>query len=172
MEMTSLRISGQQRPNSAQILPKPSAVCLSCTNTKSSLWFLQLAPYIHFLCRVCFPFFRTNISLSAIWGNFITANNPSIPAAIANGASSPNPAASNAVSNWPAWTGGPNPSLINVNQSGGVPYLTTHGSGFQVWQYANPGLRNNFTLVDATSFEGGRGQRCEFWKTLASKIPV
>ena len=48
-EMTSPRILGQQRPNSGQTLPKPSAVCLSCTNMQFFLLSIRRAPIIRSL---------------------------------------------------------------------------------------------------------------------------
>jgi hypothetical protein len=34
-----------------------------------------------------------------------------------------------------------------------------------------PGLRNNFTLVNAYTWEGGRGYRCDFWRSMAALVP-
>jgi hypothetical protein len=96
-------------------------------------------------------------------------NNPSIPNAVANGASSPNPTASNPAHCWPAWTDS-NPQLINLNQTGGVPYQTVFG-GTSVTQYMNPGLRNNFTRANADTWELNRGQRCGFWKRMGPNVP-
>lgn len=44
------------------------------------------------------------LAFRQIWGNFITTNNPSIPASVANGASSGNSTSSNAAANWPPFT--------------------------------------------------------------------
>lgn len=96
-------------------------------------------------------------------------NDPSISNAVANGASSPNPAASNPASRWPAWTD-VQPQLINLNETGGAPYQTVFG-GVPVTQYMDPGLRNNFTRADANKWELNRGQRCEFWKMMGPNVP-
>ena len=96
-------------------------------------------------------------------------NNPSIPNAVANGASSPNSKASNPASCWPAWTDS-NPQLINLNETGGVPYQTVFGTA-PVTQYMNPGLRNDFTRANADKWELNRGQRCDFWKRMGPNVP-
>lgn len=46
----------------------------------------------------------------------------------------------------------------------GSPINTTYLTG--------PTLRNDFTLVDAYSWEDGRGMRCDFWRSVASIIPA
>ncbi|KAK4034516.1 alpha/beta-hydrolase [Parachaetomium inaequale] len=109
------------------------------------------------------------LAIRKIWGNFIMNNNPSIPNAVANGSSSPNPTVSNPGSCWPAWTDS-NPQLINLNETGGVPYQTVFGTA-PVTQYMNPGLRNNFTRANAAKWELNRGQRCDFWKSMGPNVP-
>ena len=32
------------------------------------------------------------------------------------------------------------------------------------------GLRNDFKLVDAYTWEGGRGARCEFWRSMGGLV--
>ena len=107
--------------------------------------------------------------LTGIWGNFIVSSDPSISNKIANGASSPNPNAPNPASSFPKWTL-TNPQQINLNQTGGTPY-TSNQFGFDVVQYMQPGLRNNITAANAYTWEGGRGQRCDFWKTMSPNVP-
>ena len=99
-------------------------------------------------------------------GNFITKNNPSIPNAIANGASShsnaPNPA-----SNWPQFGTGQNLQMINFNETGGHVGVDQFGGT----DIVGPGLKLDITLVNAYTFEGGRGARCNFWKNLGNVVP-
>jgi hypothetical protein len=38
-------------------------------------------------------------------------------------------------------------------------------------EYRDPGLTNNFTLVNAYTWEGGRGYRCDFWRSMAGIVP-
>ncbi|KAK1754279.1 alpha/beta-hydrolase [Echria macrotheca] len=106
-----------------------------------------------------------------IYGNFIRENNPSISNADANGRSSPaNPSLANPASSWPPWSLS-NPTLINLNQTGGTPYTAVSALGVPVTQFRGPGLRNNFTAADANTWEGGRGARCEFWRRMSPFVP-
>jgi len=105
-----------------------------------------------------------------IWGNFITQNDPSISNAIANGASSSDPSAANPASAWPPFTLYA-PYQLNLNETGGVPFATAE-YGVNVTQNQGPGLRNMFELVNAWTWEGGRGQRCDFWRSMAALDPL
>lgn len=105
-----------------------------------------------------------------IWGNFITKDNPSIPSTVANGASSNSTQASPA-SAWPPFEIYA-PYQMNLNLTGGTPFafnlsyiqanLTEHGE---------PGLMNNISLVNAYTWEAGRGYRCDMWRSLAPIVP-
>jgi carboxylesterase type B len=110
------------------------------------------------------------LAFRRIWGNFIMTNNPSISNAVANGAASVNPAAANPASTWPLWND-QKPQQINLNETGGVPYTYMTTFGASVTQFMDPGLKNNITLVDASAWEGGRGQRCQFWRTMSPSVP-
>lgn len=95
-----------------------------------------------------------NQAFREIWGKFILSGNPSI-----------------ASTNFPTWQDGTTRSMLNLNTTGGVPY--TYASQFgQVTQFKEPGLQNKFEKVNAYTWEGGRGQRCDFWKTMAPRIPI
>lgn len=104
-----------------------------------------------------------------IWGNFITKDNPSITTAIANGASSNRSQQTNAASTWPPFNIYA-PYQINLNETGGMPFSVPNGAG-NVTEFMGPGLRNDFTLVDAYSWEGGRGYRCDFWRSMGVSVP-
>ena len=101
--------------------------------------------------------------------NFVHTGNPSISNEIANGPSAPDPTASNPASNWPAWTD-QGPRQINLNTTGGSPIVFTHSWGTGI-EFVGPGLRNHFTLVDAYTWEGGRGKRCEFLRDMSPLLP-
>lgn len=110
---------------------------------------------------------------TALWGNFIIHNDPSIPANIANGASSPDPSAPNPASTWPRYTAA-QPFQINLNETGGQ--LLSEVSRVPPVEEVNvdqgPGLRNDITLVDAYAWEGGRGVRCDFWRSVGEIVPA
>jgi len=97
-------------------------------------------------------------------------NNPSIPSNIANGQSAGAANTDNPASDWPRWTL-KNPSQIVLNETGGTPYKTLAPNGVQISQFRMPGLKNNITLANAYNWEGGRGRRCEFWKSLSPYVP-
>ena len=105
-----------------------------------------------------------------IWGNFVVNDNPSIPADIANGANSS--LMTNPATNWPAYSKAA-PYQLNLNETGGTPFVTqplgpTSGNATE---FEDPGLRNAFGLVNAYTWEGGRGRRCEFWRSVGHIVP-
>ncbi|KAH8841002.1 hypothetical protein MCOR27_002742 [Pyricularia oryzae] len=113
------------------------------------------------------PEFR--LAFRRIFGNFILKGNPSIATSVASGASSSSPDAFNNAIKWPRWNVGYQP-MLNLNQTGGAPY-SAEVYGATVTEFTGPTLRNAFNLVDAYSWEGGRGKRCKFWQTLNPVIP-
>lgn len=73
---------------------------------------------------------------------------------------------------FPTWNPG-QPLQLNLNQTGGSPYS---GPGFtmradNVTLYREPGLMNQIGVVDAWTWEGGRGVRCEFWRGVGGIVP-
>ncbi|KAL5394941.1 hypothetical protein PMIN06_003243 [Paraphaeosphaeria minitans] len=111
-----------------------------------------------------------------IWGNFVTTGNPSISASVASGNNS-NGTSQSGLEDWPVfalW----DPRMVNLNQTGGSPQsinLADYTSGFldqNVTVYVGPGQMNDITLVDAYSWEGGRGKRCDFWMSVAAIVPA
>ncbi|KAL8791238.1 MAG: hypothetical protein Q9213_000195 [Squamulea squamosa] len=125
-------------------------------------------------------------ALMTSWGNFITKSDPSIPADVAAGPSAssttgssnstnPLPNQPDAASSWPPYTLA-TPNQLNFNQSGGIPFNASAYPGLpsqldNVTQFGDPGLRNDFTLVNAYTWEGGRGMRCDFWRSVARLVP-
>ncbi|RDI77868.1 hypothetical protein Vi05172_g12079 [Venturia inaequalis] len=104
-----------------------------------------------------------------IWGNFITTNNPSISDKIANGGSS-NSTANNPAIFWPSFNV-TMPYQLNLNQSGGVPLSVSLNSVVNATELVGPTLRNDFRLVNAYTWEGGRGARCNFWRDVGVAVP-
>ncbi|KAL8297394.1 hypothetical protein RB597_006480 [Gaeumannomyces tritici] len=104
-----------------------------------------------------------------MFGNFIVSGNPSIDNRLANGASAPDPNKPNPASRWPRWTED-NRALVNLNQTGGTPYRVATSAGIEVTEFSQPGLSNDFWQADAYAWEGGRGRRCDFWKTAINRF--
>jgi hypothetical protein len=100
----------------------------------------------------------------SIWGQFVTNSNPSIPANIAG-------AGGQAAVNFPrfnVW----NPVQVNLNQTGGQEKYGPIGvQSINATVYVGPGLENDFSVVNAYDWEGGRGQRCDFWRAVAKIVP-
>ena len=112
-----------------------------------------------------------NKAFMTIWGNFITQNDPSIPASVANGV---NGAGANglAATQFPPWNLR-SPLQLNLNETGGQPYSSEsfNAQAPNITQFEAPGLMNDFSVVDAYSWEGGRGVRCDFWRSVGSIVP-
>lgn len=96
-------------------------------------------------------------------------SNPSISSAIANGASS-NSTAANPASSWPTFNIYA-PYQINLNETGGTAISTQYLPGLNYTQYVGPGLQNAISLVNAYTWEGGRGYRCDFWRAVGAIVP-
>ena len=111
-----------------------------------------------------------NKAFKAIFGNFITLGNPSISAEIANGPNST--ATTSPATDWPAWSSA-QPYQLNLNESGGTAFETeTQATNVApITEFEEPGLRNHFELVNAYTWEGGRGVRCDFWRSVGAIVP-
>lgn len=110
-----------------------------------------------------------------IWGNFITTNTPIISIEDAKGgvANSTVPAASGYGSSniqWPTWNE-QKPVLLNLNATGGVATFVQATTDLFYNVYSDPGVSNQINLANAREWEGGRGKRCDFWKSVAKDVP-
>ncbi len=74
---------------------------------------------------------------------------------------------------WPAWVEDGESRMLNLNTTGGTAYeVPALGGLVNVTQFREPGVRNAFSVVDALEWEGGRGERCEFWRELGGRLPA
>jgi len=73
---------------------------------------------------------------------------------------------------WAAWVDGETSQMLNLNTTGGVQYQTVLSTGVNATQSMGPGLQTAFSVVNARTWEGGRGERCAFWKEIAEMVPV
>ena len=109
-----------------------------------------------------------------IWGNFITQNSPVVSVADAKGgvANSTVPAASGYGDyiDWPVWNER-KPVLMNLNATGGVATFLKPTEDLFYNVYSDPGVSNQINLANARDWEGGRGKRCDFWKSVAKDVP-
>ncbi|KAH7062714.1 carboxylesterase [Paraphoma chrysanthemicola] len=90
-----------------------------------------------------------------IWGKFIESAAPE-----------------SAVGAWPTWTEGGSSQLLNLNTTGGTPYTRTIVNGLSITEFQEPGIVNNFSIANAKTWEGNRGERCDFWKQVAKQVSM
>jgi hypothetical protein len=60
--------------------------------------------------------------------------------------------------------------MINLNETGGT-LTNTSSFGLTVLEYSEPGQLNNITLVNAATWENGRGARCDWWRRIKAGVP-
>ncbi|KAL2216662.1 putative carboxylesterase [Thermoascus aurantiacus ATCC 26904] len=106
-------------------------------------------------------------SVMSIWNSFILTGTPT---KIVN-KTIPSDAAT-VIRSWPAFTVGQQTQL-NLNQTGGHLMSEVDGvTGIKIPVYEGSGLKPDFALVDAYTWEGGRGQRCDFWRMMSARVPA
>jgi hypothetical protein len=131
------------------------------------------------------PGFRT--AVQEIWGRFIMYDSPTLPSSViknittySNGTGTGDNIVASQTGKWPVWEGGPRDDgtsykMLNLNMTGGhateIKWSSNGGQSFNVTQYAGPGLTAKFDIVDAWTWEGGRGKRCEFWSDVGQFVP-
>ena len=105
------------------------------------------------------------------WANFILHNDPSIPIRYANGqALGMGDNGAEKLAKWPSWQAENDRSMVNWNQTGGEQYeVQVPQVAQKVVQFKGNGLRNWLDVYDGWDWEGGRGERCEFWRIRASR---
>ena len=111
-----------------------------------------------------------NRAVMTMLGNFVVHGDPSISIDVARGS---DPEANvEAATAWPVYSTAA-PRLLNLNITGGTPYsaLSIIPEVNNITQLRDPGLRNDFQAVDAFEWEGERGRRCDFWRSVASSVP-
>lgn len=100
-----------------------------------------------------------------MYGNFILYGNPSISSAAADGISSGN-SIYNSISAWPVYDidttimADWNTTCPEIFEYGGLPFCGVNGT-----------VKNEISLVNAYTWEDGRGERCEFWRTIGAEVP-
>ena len=110
-------------------------------------------------------------AVQAIWGNFITGSDPSISQALVNGANSMGESSFSGV--FPEFSIA-EAYQVNLNETGGMleSFMAIAGvANGNASVYVGAGLANAFNVVDAYSWEGGRGARCDFWRSVGELVP-
>ncbi|KAJ5573520.1 uncharacterized protein N7459_007947 [Penicillium hispanicum] len=107
-----------------------------------------------------------------ILGSFIINDTPVISVSDAKGGASNStvPKGVEDKISWPQWQGS-SPMLMNLNTTGGHLVRDVVTDHLAYWLREDPGVSNAFSLADATSWEGGRGKRCGFWRSVGPRVP-
>ncbi|KAK6193744.1 hypothetical protein LQW54_012171 [Pestalotiopsis sp. IQ-011] len=107
-----------------------------------------------------------------ILGNFIIYNSPLISRqdATAGYANATAPPGAYGYIGWPEY-GLLNPTMINLNTTGGQLTEVVVTPNLTFYQRTGPGIVNRFRLVNAKTWEGGRGFRCNFWRSVSARVP-
>ncbi|KAK4625568.1 Carboxylesterase 1E [Fulvia fulva] len=111
-------------------------------------------------------------AFSQMYGNFVIHSNPSVSNAVANGLTDPfDAAASNAAAAWPPYSIEA-PFQIDVKTTCGENRISIGQVGSADRFYcAGAGTYNDFRKVNAYTWEGGRGVRCDSWKSVGEIVP-
>ncbi|KAI2640842.1 putative carboxylesterase [Hypomontagnella submonticulosa] len=111
-------------------------------------------------------------AMQRIWGNFIIYDTPviSVPDATANYSNATVPIGTGGNIDWPEFTL-QNPVQMNLNTTGGNVSTVTVPPYLSYYVRSGMGIVNTFRLADSITWEGGRGQRCDFWRTVSERVP-
>ncbi|KAI1078218.1 putative carboxylesterase [Whalleya microplaca] len=111
-------------------------------------------------------------AMRKMWGNFIMHNTPviSLADATANYSNASVPVGVYGNIDWPEFTLS-TPWQMNLNTTGGNVSKVTVTPELSYFVRSGVGIVNNFSLADAFSWEGGRGYRCGFWRTVSERVP-
>ena len=93
------------------------------------------------------------------WINFITKSDPS-SAFLGSGVSDNG--------TWPVYDGFRAP-MVDFNTTGAELQDTYDLSGFNITQAV--GGTNDFSIIDEKTWQGGRGARCDLWRSLGGLVP-
>lgn len=123
------------------------------------------------------PSARFRRAMQRMLGNFVINDTPVVTVEEAKGgyanASVPpsSSAGHDANMDWPEYTVEKRWQM-DLNTTGGTTSLVTVTDDLAYSVRTGAGMVNSFRVVDGTSWEGGRGARCDFWKSVADKISV
>lgn len=113
------------------------------------------------------PNFEFREAFQRMLGNFIVNNTPVISISDAKGGmdNATVPEGTNGDIDWPRWDH-VSPVLMNLNTTGGFLFRRTVTDHLAYWLREGSGITNEFRLADAEAWEGGRGERCDFWQRV------
>jgi carboxylesterase type B len=111
-------------------------------------------------------------AIQKIWGNFIINNSPviSVADATANYANATVPEGTDGNIDWPEYSV-KDSWQMDLNTTGGLVTDVVVTPDFSYFVRSGAGIVNHFRLTDTRTWEGGRGLRCAFWRTVSSRVP-
>ncbi|KAL4990757.1 Alpha/Beta hydrolase protein [Aspergillus falconensis] len=114
-----------------------------------------------------------NHAFQKIWGNFIIHNTPVVPISdvTANVSNATAPVDHEGNLAWPSFSA-EQPWQMDLNTTGGSLRLHVETEHLQYYLREGPGIVNVFRLADAYRWEGGRGERCRWWRGVAQRVPL
>lgn len=106
-----------------------------------------------------------------MWGNFIMHNSPviSFQEATAGYDNATAPQDGDKLA-WPEYKLS-QPRMLDLNTTGGRFELVPVTEELSYYIQIGDGIVNTFRLVDSWTWEGGRGERCGFWRDVAERVP-
>lgn len=107
-----------------------------------------------------------------VWGNFIVHDDPTITLeeATAGYANATTPVGAYGNIDWPQYTA-ERPYMVDLNTTGGDLTQVVVTTDLSYYLRVGAGIVNDFRLVDALSWEGGRSARCDFWRDVSARVP-
>ena len=107
-----------------------------------------------------------------MWGNFIMHDSPviSVTDASGNATNATVPSDNGNDLLWPTYTTS-STIQMDLNTTGGTVKNIPVTPDFSYNVRLDPGVTNDLRLVDADTWEGGRGSRCRFWREIAVRVP-
>lgn len=126
----------------------------------------------YFAVNATVPSADFRYTFQKILGNFIMHDSPVITVedATVGHANATVPAAANGNIDWPQFTTS-SPTMMNLNTTGGDVTQVVVTPELAYYERYDPGIVNDFRLVDSLTWEGGRGQRCDFWESVSERVP-
>ncbi|KAJ5902515.1 hypothetical protein N7495_003043 [Penicillium taxi] len=111
-------------------------------------------------------------AVQKIWGSFIIHDSPIISVYDARGGvyNATVPEGADGDISWPAWCES-KPVLMNLNTTGGTLRYHRVTDHLAFWIREGRDISNEFSLANASSWEGGRGERCQFWREVGPRVP-
>ena len=108
-----------------------------------------------------------------IWGNFIVNGDPRISFDLACGKNcTRTPTTSTDIMHsWKPYShSSSHPIHLSVNVTGGEPGEYDLFGYTAPWS-VGPGVKNDFRVSNADTWEGNRGARCDFWREVGPRVP-